>query len=367
MSAYRKFRSTITATALVLAAFSGSAFAKDAVQASVTIPPEQPVPVITENGSGYTPGTYANGTIQLDYVHVGTTFTAGHFATFNVALNVYGANDARNEPAYPVSLALEQIGADHLSLVPALPSVQVPGPVWTQVVPVEISIPVDVASDPEWAQDGDQLVGNLRLVTPGGSQLDTVTNIQIKIRLAHPTACIKVYNFITDDTLTHTVTGIEVKVNAQQNKVTSTNPYGTLSSNVLIVNTCGVPESFDLSAALDGWFSTQPSNNPGNAVFTYSNAGEIDPAAFDIASFGSGTPQGQNLCLTDVSLPPGSSFLATVKMSINKGSSAATLPGAGVFDGFGATLYGANSACGGSPLGVASPNPVDAPLTFTIK
>ena len=42
----------------------GTAFAqqdKDAIRASVSIPAGEPVPVITENGHGYTPGNYAVG------------------------------------------------------------------------------------------------------------------------------------------------------------------------------------------------------------------------------------------------------------------------------------------------------------------
>jgi hypothetical protein len=40
-----------------------TALAKDALQVSVSIPARQPVPVITENSSGDTPGTYADGVI----------------------------------------------------------------------------------------------------------------------------------------------------------------------------------------------------------------------------------------------------------------------------------------------------------------
>ena len=57
----------------------------------------------------------------------------------------------------------------------------------------------------------------------------------------------------------------------------STNPYGSLSQNVMVVNTCGTNETFDLKVYLDAWFSTQPNNNPGNAVTTL--------AAVGVASF----------------------------------------------------------------------------------
>ena len=135
----------------------------------------------------------------------------------------------------------------------------------------------------------------------------------------------------------------------------------------MVVNTCGTPETFDAKLRLDAAFSTQPNNNPGNAVFTFATAGEIDPATFNIASFGLGTAQGQALCLQNVLVPAGSTFLATVHMSINKGMAATSLPGAGAFTGFGATLSTAGLACSGEPLSVATPNPVSSPLAFTIK
>jgi len=127
----------------------------------------------------------------------------------------------------------------------------------------------------------------------------------------------------------------------------------------------------------NGWirpysaFSTQPSNNPGNAVFTFATAGEVDPASFNIGAFGAGTAAGQNLCLQNVSVPAGTSFLVTVKMSINNGMSADLLPGGGtgpgVFSGFGAALYDAASACALPMVSIADPNPLAAPLPFTIR
>jgi hypothetical protein len=66
---------------------AATAFAKDAIQTGVSIPAGQPVPVMTEQGTGYTPGTYAVGDIQLDYTYVGMTFPEGLFATFNLNMS----------------------------------------------------------------------------------------------------------------------------------------------------------------------------------------------------------------------------------------------------------------------------------------
>ena len=58
---------------------AATAEAKDSLVAAVSIPNGQPVPVMAENGAGYTPGTYAVGTIILNYTYVGTALPAGPF------------------------------------------------------------------------------------------------------------------------------------------------------------------------------------------------------------------------------------------------------------------------------------------------
>ena len=342
------------------------ASAKDAIRAGVTVPAGEPVPIITENGSGYTPGTYAMGTIVLDYTVIGTTFPVGSFATFRLNLNVYEPGGRGPEPTYPVGIALTDLGSPRLTLSPATSPVSVTGLGWTGSVLVTLVIPSEFASDPALNEDGAQLVSSLRISSPDEPHMDTVTNVVVKIKLVHPTACVKVYDFISDTTLANVITATEVNVNRHR-KVTSTNPYGTLSQNVLIANTCASSETFDLRTHLDAAFSTQPNNNPGNAVFTFATSGEVDPTTFNIAAFGAGTPQGQNLCLQHVSVPAGKSFLVTVKMSVTNGMSADLLPTGGVFSGFGAALYGAGSGCALPLSPIAVPNPVAAPLSFTIR
>jgi len=344
---------------------SGTAFA-DAIQAGVTIPAGQPVPVITENGSGYTPGSYGVGTIHLDYATIGMTFPTGTFATFQLNMKDFSTNPS-GKVAYPASLALQQIGSNNLVLTPSVPPQPVAGLGWSDSVVVTIEIPTFVAADPALNEDGDELVAKLQ-ISADDSHLKTPTDIMVKIKLVHPhpSACLKVYDFITDASLAETITSTEVNVNPK-GKVTSTNPYGSLSHNVMVVNTCVTNESFDLRVSLDSWFSTQPNNNPGNAVFTFTTAGEVDPSTFNIASFGTGTPQGQKLCLQNVTVPTGSTFLATVHMNINNGSLANGLPVPNVFKDFGSSLTIAASSCTGGLVLNATPNPASAPLKFSIK
>ena len=258
---------------------SSTAFA-DAVKAGVTIPAGPRVPVVTENGSGYTPGNYAEGTIHLNYKMVGMTFPTGPFAVFE--LKIAERLDERQTPAYPVSLSVTQIGSKALTLTPATTKFAVSGVGWESSTLVAISIPEGTALDPALNEDGDELVAKLQL-TSDNPHLKTTTDILVKIKLVHPTACLKVYDFISDTSLANTIESIVVNVNGK-GKVTATYLYGSLSHNVMVVNTCGGSETFDLGVTLDRWFSTQPNNNPGNAVFTFATAGEIDASDFNVVA-----------------------------------------------------------------------------------
>jgi hypothetical protein len=339
---------------------SGTALA-DAVQAGVTIPAGQPVPVITENGSGYTPGSYGVGTIHLNYTVVGTTFPTGPFATFELKMSDFASSG--KTPSYPALLAVSQNGNSPLILTPATSPLSVSGPGWAGSTLVTISISDEVAADPALNEDGDVLAGKLQLVAQDNQHLKTPTDILVHITLVHPTACLKVYDFMSDASLANTVTSTEVNVN-QKGKVTATNPYGSLSHNVMVVNTCGSTETFDLRIYLDSWFSTQGN---GNAVFTFTTAGEADPSTFNMALFGTGSGKGQNLCLENITVSADTTFLATVHTNINNGLLATGLPANGVFSGFSSTLTTTGLSCGGDLLSFATPNPAATTLSFTIK
>jgi hypothetical protein len=163
--------------------------------------------------------------------------------------------------------------------------------------------------------DGTDLVGNLKL--DAGSKVGTVTNIQVHIRLVHPTDCLKVYNFVTDQDFNLGIldsTSLNVPKNgAKAGKVTSSQP-GQFSDNVLVVNTCGSDQSFDLRIGLDSSFTT----NGANAVKTYNAAGEFDSSNFNTILSGTGTPKGQSLCLQNVTVAAGTSFLATAHSKITQ-------------------------------------------------
>ena len=355
---------------LVLAlSFSTLASAKDAIKASVA-PLGSPTPILQVNGNPYSAGTYAVGTIQLFYTVNAYQFTAGDFASFRLDMQDInmGANPATS---YPVTLNLTQTGSANLVLTPVPASFSVTGVGWTGSSTVTISIPSFVPSTPSLNVDGTDLVGNLQLVTsPQGAHLDTVTTVQVHIKLVHPTACLRVFDFITDEEFNAILTSTVVNVN-NKGKVNSTIP-GQFSDNILVANTCSTSQSFDLLIGLDSSFDTNPHGNPGNATFTYLKTGYVDPSSFSISAFGSGTPQGERLCLASIVVPGGDTFLATVHMGIIRGMLASALPSSGTFT-FRAELdvAGSTSGCTNPSAGalnsMATPNPASATLTFTTQ
>jgi hypothetical protein len=310
-----------------------------------------PVPTLKINGNATT-----QGTIQLFYTVNDFVFPTGPFAQFSVSMvdvHLSGKADAN----YPAPLTLKQNGSENVLLTPDQTSFSISGLGWTGSATVQIAIAAGVPT-----ADGTELVGNLNMSVPGPNHVGTPTTIQVHIKLVHPTACIKVYNFVTDADFNDILTSTHI--NVKNGTVKSSQP-GQFGDDVLIANTCSTAESFDLQIALDPRFETNPNNNPGNAVFTYATSGDVDPSTFSIQSFGTGTPQGQNLCLQNFTIPATTSFLATVHSQVIKGLSSGAL-GSSPFT-FGAAVRTAGSGCAGSLDTVAVPNPVSTTLPFTIN
>lgn len=359
-----KNRITLICLLLVLVvAASGAAFGKDAIQASVT-PITPPTPITTLNGNGLVPGNYAIGTIQLTYTYVGYVFPVGNFAQFTLGLQDLTTDSNKPFPQYPTLLSLNQTGSSNLVLSPAQTGFSVTGPGWQDQTVVTISIPSSVQGDSNLNADGTTLVGNLQMEA-GDSHLGTTTTIQVKIKLVHPTACLKVYDFISDQGFTTTLDTVQLQVRKKDDAVLGIQQYPQLSDNVLVVNTCDTNQSFDLNMTLDTDFRTNPANNPGNAVFTFLKSGELDATgALAFAQANAGTGQGQNLCLKNINLPAGETLLTTVHMTLVDGLYLSTV-NASPFK-FLVELDTAGSACAtGSYDTLATPNPLFAPLAWT--
>jgi len=353
--------STKTAIATIVLAFvcawsTGTAWAKDSM--TVSVANASGSPVVVNNGQ-------AVGTIQLFYTVNASAFTMGEFATFDVNWVTSAGPGKATDYSSGVTFTLTQDqkgGFVDLSPSPNTFTLSTTGQ--SDVSKVTIYISPDKAGNLPPTVDGTDLVGNLKL--DAGSQVGTVTNIQVHIRLVHPTDCLKVYNFVTDQDFNLGIldtTSLKVPTNgAKAGKVTSSQP-GQFSDNVLVVNTCGSEQSFDLRIGLDSSFST----NGGNAVKSYTAAGEFDSSNFNTILSGTGTPNGQSLCLQNVIVAPGMSFLATAHSKVQDNWPQTSLPADGSFD-FAARLYQqVNAGCSGSLHSLASPNPATFTLPFTIK
>jgi hypothetical protein len=338
---------------------SGTAWAKDSL--AVTVTNASGSPLIVNNGQ-------AVGTIQLFYTLEASEFPTGPFATFDVSWLINpGSHATTYGSGVNFTLVQDQQGGNvDLAAIPSSFILTSAGQ--SGLSTVTISITNDKDGNPPSDADGTDLVGNLKL--DAGPNVGTVTNIQVHIRLVHPSSCLKVYTFVTDQDFSLGIlstTNLNVPARgANAGKVTSSQP-GQFSDNVLIANVCGVDQSFDLGIGLDPSFSTNPNDNPGNAVMTYSASGEFDTTNFNVLLAGSETPNHQNLCLQNVTVPAGTSFLATVHSKVRNSWPQASLPGDKSFD-FAASLYqNVNAACTGALDTMATPNPATFSLPFTIN
>ena len=367
---------TLAMITLIAISLPSPAAAKDAVKASVTpISQLGPAPVPQLNGNPYSPGTYAVGTIQLFYQIEKSQLGNSPLASLELRLSIQAGNAGGQLTSYPVDLSLRQTGSANLKLSPTPDpySVTVPTnpiPNWFATTIVTVAASPALLQNLANVQPGDDLVANLQIEAERGHFLDTPTSIQVHILvLADDEACIQVFNFLTDMEFTTVLSSVEVNVsNSKKNgpEIKGTNP-GQLSNNILVVSDCAEPQTFDLQITLDPNFEVKGNNG----VATYLAGGYTDPSQFDIAFFGNGTKQGQNLLLTNITLPPDSSFLATVHMGLITGGSPALLPASGSFDGFLAELLvpgtNLNSLTPAIQFTMAEPNPAMAELGFTIK
>ncbi len=366
-------RAFLLATALLMGAV-GTALAKDAIKESVANVTGSPI--VTVNGNPYSQGTYAVGTIQLFYAVQGYSFSAGYFGSFDVNwtdVGGYSSGPATNYSGGVYFDLFQNQANPNLVLVATPGSFLVTAAGQSGTSHVTMSIADSVPGNPSLNCDGCELTAVLQSGTdPSGAHLDTVTTILVHIKLVWPTACLKLYDFVTDEAFTNTITSTNVNTRWDRKLneyiVTATNPYGQWSENVLLVNTCSDLKHFDLKISLDPHFDTNPSGNPGNATFTYSAAGAITPGTFSISAFGSGTPQGEALCMANLSVGAGDTFLTTVHIGINKGVWTGGASGSFSFSGEVDLPNSISlSSCSGGTLhpDVAAPDPATAAVSYT--
>ena len=351
-------KNVLVACVALLAMATGTASAKDSL--GVTVTNATGAPVIVNNGQ-------APGTIQVIYTVNAPTFPTGFFATFDVEWLI---NQGSPVTTYGTGLTLEmkqdQQGG-YVDLVPSPDTFVMTTAGQSDKSTVTVYIAADKDGNLPPSTDGTDLVGNLKL--DAGGKVGSPTSVQVHIRLVHPhpTVCLKVYNFITDQDFT---IGILSKTNvnvpsrgANAGKVTSSQP-GQFADNVLIANLCATDQSFDLGIVLDSSFTT--SGNPAAAVKAYTANGEFDTTDFNTLMTGTETKY-PSLCLQNVTVPAGASFLATVHSKVKDSWPQLNLPADKSFD-FSTSLYDTvNAGCTGTLETLASPNPTTTTLPFTIN
>ena len=345
--------------AAVLVITSACAWANDNIVSTVTplTNPYSNPPIVQING-------VSQGNIRLVYTVVGTQFPCGvqnPFATFNLGMvDQRGNGPVRG--AYPVALGLSDAGSGTpVQLAPTPDSFTVNGIGWSDNSNVSINIDCGALPAPS---DGQVIDGQMNESTNTGSHLNTISTIQVHIMLVFPTsACLKLYSLESDQNTFDVLT--DVKVIPMTTFTKSTDP-SAVSVDGLVVNTCTIPEAYDIAINLGQFWQNVSGPNIASATYTYTTAGVFDPTNYGLAAWGTGTQQGETLCVKNFTLQPGYSFLMRVYSQIIPGTPITNLP-PGSF-GFGAALYTPSSNCAGSllPSTLVSPaNPANSSLSWS--
>ena len=175
-----------------LAALSVTAIGADKAVATITIPAGCRAGILATNG-------VAAGTVHLTYTYVGMTFPAGEFACFDLGM-VISDETGNQDPGYPETLVIDQNGGENVLLTPnnltmtAFGLGPVPGSPQRYTVAINPAVP----GNPALNEDGDTIVGHLRLQS-SDNRLRTVPNILVTIVLVHPaplltTAALRIRN-----------------------------------------------------------------------------------------------------------------------------------------------------------------------------
>jgi hypothetical protein len=360
-NSFKKIFLTIL-TALIALALPMASQAKDILEAKINLnTPDNALLTHSAPTVDLSQGAYTSSTnTQIMYIVIANEFPTGPFGSFDLGLQIV-ADESNPATDYPIDVTIAQEGEPaekNLRLTPNLGTfinIEEFGTVGSATVQLSIQCGGAAPSCP--SIDGSEIVANLKFSSnrydgKGSPHLTDNVKVKVVIKLVHPsTQCLNLYSFVTDQSLTVPVNSTDVvaiKQGRNAGRVNTTTPFGQHSYNVLVVNTCVDFDSFDLKITLDSSYQTNPNNNPGNAVFTYLAENSVYPVDFDIDIFSVSTPQGQTLCLQDILLDGGQTFLATVHMGIERGIDLSQLPSDPEEFKFTAELYEAGEGCGSS-------------------
>jgi hypothetical protein len=273
-----------------------------------------PTPIVTLNGNPYANGSYAVGTLRLEYTYVGMQFPTGYFGTFDLDLAL--RSSAGPATSYPTDLTLRQVGSTNLDLAIVPSEHSVTGAAWTGSSEVEIYIAASAAA---LTADGSTIVANLQLQAPGRDHLGTTTTVQVKITLVHPTSCMRHYTFISDRENENAVLTMALRYGTRggnTNKITNVSP-SQVNHNVLLVNVCSSDETLDLRMQRDPRFTWGPGGAPANAVFIYSTAGQLVPGPINVATLTAGPVLGKVADILNLTVPAGHTVLVKAHLKLD--------------------------------------------------
>ena len=355
-------RATLLGASAVFALLGavGAAQAKDAVRALIT---DSDGGVVTQNGAFQTPGTYAIGTIKIDYFVAGYQFPADWTRTLEMCLDTL-PNGSRPLTTYPANVYVRQVGTPNVSAVASPDTVTFDNADQEHCIKVDVSVPASVASDPVFQEDGTELVANLQISTDASTKLDTVTTVQLHITLLHPTACVRAIHFVSNHDFTSNLgeAGISVSYNRANARLTS-GPVD-LQHLLALVNVCDQDVRVDIGTTYNENFELFRSN----AVRTTSINQEFsDPSALllyglDWNDLNDVSPVSS--CLQDVTVPANQAFILSERTRIRSGGHfpgdyAASI-GRGItgwsYDGFAFAAHLAGSACSAALSSDVEPN-----------
>jgi hypothetical protein len=319
-------RTMLALAAVVAIATPAWAQKKDIVQGKVdNFISAAPLVVTQKAGAVYTIGDWTDDRLVIQYTLPASSWTEGDFGSFDLAVRTVAVSGSST--GYPLSLAVTAANNTNrpVKLAVSKSSLYIDsagGSDWLTVgISIDCSGPAGCVN-----QDGKTYTTKLDIGNNNAVQGFVGKEVWVRVTLINPSTCVGVYNWVTDTTLAHDIEHTDV--NANNRKVVATNPFGQWSQNVLVVN-ADAPgcqnEWVDIWYALDSRFQTNPVNNPGNAVFTWTGPGTLTPATFAWTGIGGKTKWGQEACAPNLSVAPGSSVLLTVKNNIITGGAPSSL------------------------------------------
>lgn len=310
------------ATAVALLGAASLANAKDAVATTIVGVNGDGFPAyVTENGQGLTPGTYAIGTIMVDYFVTGFQFPTDWHGSFRMCLDTVAAG-GKQAAEYPANVYVKQTGSSDLRIdgvaatVPFADTNDDPDLlVGKKCVDITASVPAAVAATPTFQADGTTLVANLQ-ESADGKNIDTPTSVKVRVTLVHPTACVRAVHLVSnnDFTIDQGVAGITMSIN-KSNKKLAMQPVD-LQHLLALVNTCNVAQIVDVTAAINENFEVFQSNgirttSVGQEV---ADGDELLGVGLEWADLDAVNPA--EMCLLNVNVPAHQSFIFTQRMRV---------------------------------------------------